>query len=51
MPAIRLDPRAKLVAVCDANAELLEKRKTDWGVDLVTHRSRGDLRAIPTSTR
>jgi predicted dehydrogenase len=36
VPGIRLDPRAKLVAVCDASAELLEKRKTDWGVDKVT---------------
>jgi predicted dehydrogenase len=32
VPAIRLDSRAVLVAVCDANAELLAKRRNDWGV-------------------
>ena len=32
VPAIRLDSRAVLVAVCDANAELLAKRRSDWGV-------------------
>ncbi len=36
VPAIRLDPRAALVAACDANADLLAKRKTDWNVDLVS---------------
>ncbi len=36
VPAIRLDSRARLVAACDANAELLEKRKTAWGIDRVT---------------
>ena len=36
VPAIRLDPRATLVAACDANAELLEKRKADWGIDKVS---------------
>jgi predicted dehydrogenase len=35
VPAIRLDPRATLVAACDANAELLTKRKTDWDIDLI----------------
>jgi predicted dehydrogenase len=33
VPGIRLDPRAELVAVCDPNRELLEKRRTDWGID------------------
>jgi predicted dehydrogenase len=36
VPGIRLDPRARLVAVCDADPALLEKRKTDWGVAKVT---------------
>ncbi|MEX0675598.1 MAG: Gfo/Idh/MocA family oxidoreductase [Pirellulales bacterium] len=35
LPAIRLDPRAELTAACDANAELLEKRKADWHVEIV----------------
>src|SRR5256885_10218744 len=36
VPAIRLDPRAGLVAVCDASRELLDKRRTDWACDHVT---------------
>lgn len=36
VPGIRLDPRAELVAVCDADAGLLEKRRKDWQVDKVT---------------
>src|SRR5437773_1734944 len=36
VPAIRLDPRAELVGVCDASAELLEKRRADWGCQNVT---------------
>ena len=36
VPAIRLDSRATLVAACDANQELLEKRKTDWGLEKVS---------------
>ena len=36
VPALRLDPRAELVAVCDAAPALLEKRKADWGIDRVT---------------
>ncbi len=32
VPGIRLDRRAELVAVCDADPKLLEKRKTEWGV-------------------
>ena len=36
VPAIRLDPRAEVVAVCDADPNLLEKRRADWGVDDVT---------------
>src|SRR5437879_1313951 len=36
VPAIRLDPRARLVAVCDASLELLDKRCKDWSCDHVT---------------
>lgn len=36
VPAIRLDPRAELAAVCDADLALLEKRRTDWGIDRLT---------------
>jgi predicted dehydrogenase len=32
VPGIRLDPRAELAAACDPNAELLEKRRNEWGV-------------------
>lgn len=36
LPAIRLDPRAELVAACDADAALLEQRQLTWGIDRVT---------------
>lgn len=36
VPGIRLDPRCRLAAVCDASSELLAKRRHDWGVDFVT---------------
>src|SRR5205823_2815774 len=36
VPALRLDPRAELVAVCDTSVPLLEKRKADWRVDRAT---------------
>ncbi len=32
VPALRLDPRAELVALCDANAELLAQRVKEWDV-------------------
>ncbi|MGE3819281.1 MAG: Gfo/Idh/MocA family protein [Isosphaeraceae bacterium] len=32
VPALRMDPRAELVAVCDASPDLLKRRETDWGV-------------------
>lgn len=31
VPGIRLDRRARLVAVCDPNEELLAKRQAEWG--------------------
>lgn len=36
VPGIRIDPRARLVAVCDSSPELLEKRRKDWGCDFLT---------------
>src|SRR4051794_10560261 len=42
VPAIRLDPRAELVAACDADAALIEKRRKDWGVGSVST----DFRAV-----
>src|SRR3954463_11353420 len=35
VPAIRLDPRAELVAACDADAALLERRRVEWGLQRV----------------
>ncbi|HTM53178.1 MAG TPA: Gfo/Idh/MocA family oxidoreductase [Pirellulales bacterium] len=32
VPAIRLDERARLVAACDSNSQLLEKRRSDWHI-------------------
>ncbi len=37
VPGIRLDPRAELVAVCDSDPRLLEKRRSDWGVGDITN--------------
>src|SRR5688572_4463477 len=36
VPGIRLDKRAVLVAACDADPALLEKRKSEWGITKVT---------------
>ncbi len=36
VPGLRLDPRARLVAACDADAALLEKRKSEWNLNRVT---------------
>jgi predicted dehydrogenase len=36
VPGIRLDPRAELVAACDADPALLERRKSEWGIDRVS---------------
>jgi predicted dehydrogenase len=36
VPGLRLDARAKLVAACDADPALLERRKAEWGIDQVT---------------
>jgi predicted dehydrogenase len=36
VPAIRIDPRARLAGVCDASRDLLEKRRKDWACENVT---------------
>ena len=36
VPAIRLDPRAELVGICDSSTTLLEQRRNEWGVDFAT---------------
>jgi predicted dehydrogenase len=36
VPGLRLDPRARLVAACDADAALLERRRGDWDLDRVS---------------
>ena len=36
VPGIRLDPRARIAAVCDTDAALLERRQTDWDVEVVS---------------
>ena len=47
VPAIRLDPRARLTGVCDSSPELLEKRRIDWGCDNIT----SDFEAICADPR
>ena len=32
LPGLRLDPRAELTAICDADPDLLARRKEEWGV-------------------
>src|SRR3954471_24746285 len=36
LPGLRLDPRAQLVAICDADPGLLERRKAEWAVEHAT---------------
>lgn len=36
VPAIQLDPRAELAGICDADPNLLERRKSEWGVSKAT---------------
>jgi predicted dehydrogenase len=36
VPGIRLDPRARLTAACDASQELLDRRRIDWDVATVS---------------
>lgn len=38
VPGIRLDPRAELVAVCDPNEAILERRQKEWGATKKTTR-------------
>jgi predicted dehydrogenase len=32
LPGLRLDPRAELIAICDADPDLLARRQEEWGV-------------------
>src|SRR5262249_35072191 len=36
VPGLRLDPRARIVAACDSDPALLERRKAEWGLERVT---------------
>jgi predicted dehydrogenase len=36
VPGIRLDPRAELVAACDADEKLLDKRRREWSIERTT---------------
>jgi predicted dehydrogenase len=36
VPGIRIDPRAELVAICDADPGLLAQRQQDWSIDYAT---------------
>ena len=36
VPGLRLDPRAKLVAACDTDPDLLERRKAEWDLERVS---------------
>jgi predicted dehydrogenase len=36
VPGLRLDPRARIVAACDASPELLERRKAEWDLAITT---------------
>ena len=51
LPGLRLDPRAELVAICDTDPELLEKRKDEWNVASRDDRPRGALPIRTRSTR
>jgi predicted dehydrogenase len=46
VPGIKLDSRAELVAVCDPNTELLERRQREWGCSKKTTRYQ-DIAADP----
>ena len=49
VPGIRLDPRARLVAACDADPKLLDQRRGEWEIDKLTDDAR-DLAPIRRST-
>ena len=36
LPGLRMDPRAELAAICDADPALLARRQAEWGVDHAT---------------
>jgi len=47
VPAIQLDPRCQLVAVCDRDEVLLERRRREWNVEHVTTDAESLLRDVP----
>ena len=51
LPGLRLDPRARLVAICDADPGLLEKRKAEWGVEHATTDADGPVPVGPDRRR
>src|SRR5438094_103400 len=36
LPGLRLDPRAELVAICDTDPALLDRRQEEWTVAMAT---------------
>ena len=48
LPGLRLDPRAELVAICDADPEILEKRQAEWNV---AHATTDPEAAVPSRRR
>ncbi len=38
VPGIQLDPRCELVAICDTDKQLVDKRQAEWQVSLATDR-------------
>jgi predicted dehydrogenase len=44
LPAIRLDPRAELVAVCDTDEDLLERRRVEWNVPFASTKAEEVIR-------
>jgi predicted dehydrogenase len=36
IPAARLDSRCRVIAICDESKELLENRRSEWGIDYAT---------------
>jgi predicted dehydrogenase len=45
LPGLRLDPRAQLVAICDADPGLLERRQAEWSVEHATTDAEGLCRS------
>jgi predicted dehydrogenase len=55
LPGLRLDDRARLAAICDADAETLARRQSEWGVPSATTSpdemcARDDIDAVVIAT-